>query len=157
MKTTPHRNGRRYTTDELRMLMKMWEDGSEVGEIATALQTTIKGVLKMTTRLRHDGVPLSRRNKGTKEGRSGRLWTQEEVEYLFRRRLAGDTAEAIARDLDRTYSGVTGMINNLRKAGAPIAMLGQGVKRLWSPEALKEAAVGRFDEGAIESAENLPN
>lgn len=157
MKTTAHRNGRRYTTDELRKLMAMWEANASPEEIGEALGTTWKAILCQVGRMRRDGIPLTRRRKGHRAGRFNKPWTQEEIEYVFRRRLTGDTAETIAADLDRTYSGVAGIITKLRREGAPIAMRGNGVRRLWSVEALKAAAIGRFDDAEIRLAEQLPS
>lgn len=157
MKTTKHRNGHRWSTDELKTLMSMWAEEKPLGEIAEVLGTTTHAVLKIVQRMRADGIPLARRTKGHKHGRSNKPWTQEEVEYLFRRRLAGATDEEIAVDLGRSWSAVQNMVGVLRKGGAPVAMKGQGVRRLWSVEALKGAAAGRFEPTEIELASDLTN
>jgi biotin operon repressor len=157
MKTTAHRHGRRYTTEELRRLMELWAAGEPLEAIAEALETTTRAILHVVQRLRADGVPLARRTKGNKTGRSHKPWTQEEVEYLFRRRLAGASAEEIAHDLDRTASAVQQMVDVLRKQGVPVPMRGQGVRRLWSAEALKGAAIGRFDDAEVRLAEDVAN
>jgi biotin operon repressor len=155
MKTTRHRTGRRYTTDELKKLMDMWEAGSTVLEIAEVLKTGSKGVDSMVVRLRREGIPLTRRTRGHKTNRFNKPWTQEEIEYLFRRRLEGDTADDIASSLGRTASAVAGMINKLRDEGVPVAMRGNGVRRLWNAESLKAAAVGRFDSTEIALAADV--
>lgn len=156
MKTTAHRKGRHYTTDEMRLLIALWEEGKEVAEIAQTLNVKDGAVLKQVQRLRADGIPLTCRRSGSKgAGRARRLWTQEEVEYLLRRRLAGATCEEIAVDLGRSYSGVNGMIKSLRTKGVPVAMRGTGVKRLWDPEALKGSLAGRPDEDEVRLAERL--
>jgi biotin operon repressor len=156
MKTTKHRNGRRWTTEQLKSLMEMWAAGRPVEEIAAELEATTHAILKMVQRLRGDGIPLARRTRGHKHGRANKPWTQEEIEYLYRRRLAGATDEEIAIDLGRSWSAVQNMASVLRQGGAPIAMRGQGVRRLWSVEALKGAAMGRFDAEEVALAEDLP-
>lgn len=145
MKTTKHRNGHRWTTEELKRLMELWAGSTE------------HAVLKIVQRLRADGIPLSRRTKGHKHGRSNKPWTQEEIEYLFRRRLAGATDEEIAVDLGRSWSAVQNMVHVLRKRGAPVAMKGNGVRRLWSVSALIGADAGRFDAAEIDLAADLAN
>lgn len=157
MKMTPHRHGRRWETEELRHVMARWEEGAAVETIAQEVGLAPSGLLTLIGRLRRDGIPLSRRTRGHRCGRHNRPWTQEEVEYLFRRRLAGATAEEIGLDLKRSAGAVASMIAKLRKGGAPIAMMGNGCRRLWSVEALKGAAVGRFDDGEIRLAENVPD
>lgn len=157
MKTTKHRNGRRWTTEELKRLMELWAAEKPLAEIAEALGATTHAVLHIVQRMRADGIPLARRTRGHKHGRSNKPWTQEEVEYLFRRRLAGATDEEIAVDLGRSWSAVQNMVHLLRKEGAPVAMKGNGVRRLWSVTALIGAAAGRFDSTEIKTAEDLAN
>jgi biotin operon repressor len=158
MKTTAHRHGRRYTTEEIRKLMQDWEADVPLEEVAVNLETTTRAILHMVQRLRADGIPMKRRTRGHKrDGRAYKLWTQQEIEYLFRRRLTGASAEEIGVDLGRTASAIQQMIDVLRKGGVPIAMRGQGVRRLWSLEDLKAAAAGRFDPAEIELAADIPN
>lgn len=157
MKTTKHRNGRRWTTEELKKLMQLWEEGASLDSVATALGATTHAVLKLVQRMRADGIPLARRTRGHKHGRSNKPWTQEEIEYLFRRRLTGATNEEIAVDLGRSWSAVQNMVGLLRKQGAPVAMKGNGVRRLWSVDALIGAAAGRFDPTEIALAEDVTN
>lgn len=157
MKTTKHRHGRRWSTEELKKLMTLWSEDVPLEEIASKLEATSHGILRMVQRLRADGIPLKRRVKRHKPGRSNKPWTQEEIEYLYRRRLAGATVEEIASDLGRTWQAAQNMVYKLRSEGVPIAMRGQGVRRLWSAEALKGAATGRFDEAEVALAADLPN
>lgn len=157
MKTTKYRMGHRWTTEEIRTLMKMWEaeDQPDVAAIAAALGSTESACYKMVVRLRREGIPLRRQRRGHVPGRTNRLWTQEEIEYLFRGRLAGRTVEEIAHDLDRTVGACQSMIQTLRKSGVPVAMLGQGVRRLWDPEAIKAATAGRFNTERVDLAASL--
>lgn len=150
MKKTVHFTGHKWTTDELRKLMKLWADETPLDNIATELTSTRAAILKVVTRLRNEGVPLKRRNAGHVSGRSNKAWTQGEVEYLMRRRAEKATSEEIARELDRTYSAVSGMIMKLRSESVPIAMRGNGVRRLWDAEALKATAISHGDTTLIE-------
>jgi hypothetical protein len=102
--------------------------------------------------MRAGGIPLKRRTKGHHAGRSYKPRTQEEVEYLLRRRLAGETSESIAHDLDRSLSAVSGMIQTLRREDVTVAMRGQGVRRLWDAEALKSSLAGRYAREEVELA-----
>lgn len=148
MKRQSH--GHRWTDDELKSLMASWSEGWEVDLIAANLNVTRAAVLKMVLKLRANGIPLPKRQSGHVAGRRNQPWTQEEVEYLVRRREQQATTEAIAVELQRSWSAVQLMIGKLRKEGVPVKMLGCGVRRLWSPEKLRESAVGR---GLIEKAE----
>ena len=130
-------NGHRWTDPELRRLIGMWLDGCELDSIAKEFGITSRGVNKQIGRLRRDGVPLPRRNNGHKAERYNAPWTQQEVEYLVRRRNDLATAEQIGSELGRSYLAIQGMIATLRKEGVDIQMQGQGVRRLWNPELLK--------------------
>ncbi len=133
--------GHRWTTEETKMLMQMWADEHPLEDIAEKLGVSAKGVSKMITRLRANGVPLKRRTVGHVQGRRNAPWTQSEVEYLFRRRNEKATAEDIARELSRTMYGVQGMILKLRQEGANVGMLGHGVRRLWDVDALRAVEI----------------
>ena len=154
MKTTKHRHGHRWSTEEVRRLMVLWEDESKTAaEVAAELGATESACNRMVRRLRAEGVPLRRRRQGHKPFRACKLWTQEEIEFLFRRRLAGATVDDIAGELGRSFSAVQGMIHQLRTEGVPVAMRGNGVRRLWDANALKAAAASRFDEQSVALAE----
>lgn len=150
MKTTSHYKGHRWTNDELRQLMKMWAEEETLPLIATALNVTTAAVLKMVNKLRKNGVPLVRRKRGHVAGRSNRLWTQGEVEYLIRRRNEKATSEEIAVELGRTWNAVGAMILNLRQQDVPVGMLGSGVRKLWNADALKAVAIQSPESNIIE-------
>lgn len=152
MKTTTHYTGHRWTTDELKQLMKLWAEETSLSEIAATLGVTTASVLKMVNKLRKNGVPLKRRTRGHIAGRSNQCWTQGEVEYLIRRRAEKATAEEIGMELGRTWNAVNAMIGKLRQENVPVAMRGNGVRRLWNADALKGVAVMHPDEPQI--AEN---
>ena len=155
MKTTKHRMGHRWTTgrDSHSDAPMEAEDQPDVAIIAAELGSTEAACYKMVVRLRREGIPLRRQRRGHVPGRTNKLWTQEEIEYLFRGRLAGRHVEEIAHDLGRTVGACQSMIQTLRKAGVPVAMMGQGVRRLWDANELKGAAVSRFDGEQIALAE----
>lgn len=136
-------NGHRWTQDEFKRLIGYWLEGKELDEIAAIFKCTGKGINAMVGRLRREGIPLPRRTKGHRAGRSNTPWTSEEVEYLVRRRNEQITAEQIGNELGRSFLAVQAMIRVLRAEGVPVKMLGQGVRRLWNPEALKAAIAGR--------------
>lgn len=150
MITTKHYTGHRWTTEELKLLMQLWASKEPISSIAEQLKSTTSAVLKMVNKLRKNGVPLERRTKGHIAGRANRLWTQGEVEYLLRRRLEKATADEIAVELGRTINGVTGMIQKLRSEQVPIAMRGNGVRKLWDASALKSVLVQSDDLPSIE-------
>jgi biotin operon repressor len=137
------RNDRRWTDAELKKLIGLWLGGVELDAIAQEFGSTRYAVNKVVGRLRRDGVPLPRRNAGHRAGRRNALWTQAEVEYLFRRRNEKATAEQIAEELDRSFLAVQGMIQKLRQDGVSVRMLGQGTRRLWDADALRAAIAGR--------------
>lgn len=131
-----YRYGHRWTNEELKSLLRMWNEGRDVDEIALTLGVTRFSVLKMSQRLRKEGIPMPRRTGGHKAGRSNMLWTQSEIDYLVKRRKDGATSETIAAEIDRTCNSVQMMILNLKKEGVNITSLGRGSRRLWSTEAL---------------------
>lgn len=141
MKKTTHYTGHRWTTEEMRTLMQMWANDEELKVIAEKLEVTTASILHTVNRLRHSGIPLKRRTRGHKAGRQYQLWTQGEVEYLVRRREEKATCEEIAVDLGRSWSAVNAMINKLRQEQVPIAMRGNGVRRLWNADLLKGVAL----------------
>lgn len=141
MKKQSH--GHRWTDDEIKSLMASWSENRHVNLIASDLNVSRAAVLKMVVRLRRNGIPLARRAKGHIAGRANKPWTQEEVEYLIRRREESETTEQIAVSLDRSWNAVQAMIQTLRREKVKIKMLGCGVRRLWSVDRLMESAVGR--------------
>lgn len=141
MKQTEHNKGHRWTNEELKTLMNLWQNGNSTEEIATQLNSTKLAIGRMVVRLRKNGIPLARRTKGHVAGRSNKPWTQAEVEYLMRRRNEKATAEEIGNDLGRTPNAVHGMIQNLVHEGVSIAMQGQGVRKLWDANLLKSTMV----------------
>lgn len=141
MKETAHKKGHRWTGDEIKMMMKMWGQGSSAQEIADFLGVTVFAVQKHVVRLRQAGVPLECRNKGHRIGRHDKLWSQGEIEFLTRRRSELASTEEIAHSLGRTINAVNAMIGVLRASGVPIAMRGAGRQRLYDVEALKAVAL----------------
>jgi biotin operon repressor len=146
-------HGHRWTDEELKSLMASWAEGWDVAIIADNLNVTRAAVLKMVVRLRSNGIPLAKRQAGHVAGRRNQPWTQEEVEYLVRRREQLATTEQIAIDLQRSWSSVQLMIGKLRKEGVPVKMLGCGVRRLWDPAKLMQSVAGR---GLISETEEAP-
>lgn len=154
MATTKHQKGHKWTNDELRELMRRWDAEEPVDAIAEALETTAFAVSKMVVRLRQNGIPLKRRTASASgRRRAGRAWTQSEVEYLLRRRRESATSELIGHELGRTYNSVAGMIGMLRRQGVPVAMKGQGVKRLWDPNILRGVEVDAVDHSTLADIE----
>ena len=137
------RRGHRWTDAEMQRLVGLWLQDMDTADIARELGTTIHAINHVTQRMRKNGIPLPRRKRGHRAGRYNKPWTQEEVEYLIRRRNDNATAEEISVELDRTYGGVSGMIGKLRDEGVDVKLLRQGTRRLWSPEKLKQAIFGR--------------
>ena len=135
--------GHRWTDEELKRLIAMWLSGVGLEEVAGSFGITMSAVTKQVTRMRRNGIPLPHRKRGNKAGRRQRLWTQEEVEYIVRRRRDGITAEQLAIELDRTFYGVQAMVLKLRKEGVAIRSLGGGRTRLYNVDTLREAVAGR--------------
>lgn len=144
------RHGHRWTDDELKTLISMWFAGDELDLIAERFGITPRGVNRQIQRLRANGIAVPRRNAGHRAGRSNKLWTAEEVEYVVRRRNERASTESIANELDRSFLAVQGMIAELRRQGVSVRKFGQGKRRLWSAERLQEAILGR---GLSEQAE----
>lgn len=146
MKTTKHYTGHRWTTEEMAKLMQMWAAGESLESIQEALNITQASVLKTVQRLRNNGIPLHRRTKGHKAGRRNQPWTQGDMEYLLRRRIENATCEEIAIELGRTWTAVNCMIQKLRSEDVPVAMRGNGVRRLWNAESLKSFMMKKPEE-----------
>lgn len=138
---TKFQHGHRWTMIELTNLMNLWQDNTSLQDIATHFHTTPRAIIHIVQRLRKQGVPLTRRTKGNKSGRSSKLWTQSEVEYLIRRREENASNEEISTELGRSELGVYGMIANLNKEGVAIAMRGQGKHRLYNVDSLKALTI----------------
>lgn len=136
MKRTLHGNGHRWTPEEVEKLMRLWAQGASPGAIGEEVGASTHAVLRMVQRLRKEGVPLERRTRGNHAGRNSKLWTQGEVEYLVRRRSESATIEEIAIALGRSWNGVSAMLAKLRSENVPVAMYGQGRRRLWDAAAL---------------------
>jgi transposase len=136
-------NPNHWKESELRELIALCLQGKETREIAEHFKTTSSNISKMITRLRAEGIPIPRRTAGHKANRHNTPWTQEEVEYVVRRRNERATSEQISIELNRTFYGVQGLILKLRKEGVDIQALGSGQRRLWSVERLQIAIAGR--------------
>jgi biotin operon repressor len=135
-------NGHRWSSAELKTLMAMWVDNKSLDVMSKELGVSRFAINKMVTRLRKEGIPLPKRTRGHEAGRRNHPWTQSEVEYLIRRREDKATCEQIAQELDRSFLGVQGMIQNLRKQDVQVPMLGCGVRKLWNADSLKAAIAG---------------
>jgi biotin operon repressor len=143
MKETTHFTGHRWTEEEIKTLIKKWEEGYSIDEIGVLLNSTRVAILKQVQLLRKNGIPLKRRKSGN-PGNKHAQWTQGDVEYLLRRRNEKATSEEIGIELGRTPNAVDAMIGKLRKQSVNIAMRGQGVKRLYNIEALKAVTLNSF-------------
>ena len=147
MKETAFHHGHRWTDSELKMLMTRWQAGETPTDIAIVLGSTAHAISKMVVRLRKQGIPLTRRRRGHQIGqRAGKPWTQEEIEFVARRRIEGATSEEIGMALGRTHAAVDAMIARLRHEDVPIAMRGGGVRRLWNADRLRFALLNSDPE-----------
>src|SRR3989442_732689 len=113
-------HGHRWTNEELQEYIKLYLSGKDSSEIANHFGVSISAVNKMALRMRKNGVMLPYKKRGHIAGRKNRQWTQEEVEYLVRRRNEGALTEEIASELDRTIYGVQGIICTLKSNGVEI-------------------------------------
>jgi biotin operon repressor len=138
-----HKPRYRWAEDDLRTLIAMWCDGKVADEIGRHFGISARGVTKAIGRLRRQGVPLPKRG-GWVPGRRQKPWTQEEVEYLIRRRNERASSAKIAEELDRTDFAISAMIHKLRQEGVNVRMLGHGTRRLWNAENLRAAMAGRM-------------
>lgn len=135
--------GHRWTTEEMQELIGLWMSGHDVAVIAKHFGISYSGLIKVVIRLRSNGIPLPLRKKGHRAGRKNLLWTQEEVETLVRMRANGASQSEIASELNRTFSGVAGMIVQLRNNDIDLQKLAAGRARLWDAERLRAAVAGR--------------
>lgn len=136
-------NGRKWTDTDLTELIALWCAHKPLDAIAKRFNTSEFAVRKMVTKMRANGIPIPMRAAGNRHGRTGRPWSQEEIEYLVRRRGERETAESIAAALGRSFQAVQNMISTLRREGVNVPMLGQGVRRRWSAESINMAIAGR--------------
>lgn len=126
-------NGHRWTNEQIRTLMSLWDKEQPISEIASQLSVSKNATQKMITRLRGEGIPLKRRTRGHIAGHRNNPWSQSQIEYLIRRRMERATSEEIANELDRSIYGVSAMIQTLRKEGVRVAAFGSGCRRKWNP------------------------
>lgn len=142
MKKTEHYKGHRWTNDEMKTLIELWNNPEvPVKDIATKLNVTHYAILHHVGRMRKHGIRLLKRRAGNFAGRHNKSWTQGEIEYLVRRRNEKATNEDIANELGRTWNAVQVMIGKLRSEDLKIAMRGHGVRRLYDVEALKSVSL----------------
>lgn len=140
----PHaRTNHKWTTDELKELMHLWFQGVGSEEIATKFSITVRGLNTQITRMRQNGIPIPRRKSGHKIGRANKPWTPEEVEYVIRRRNERATSETIANELSRSFYGVQGIVQALRKNGVDVTEFGRGQRKLWDPARLRDSVMLR--------------
>lgn len=133
----------RWTDTELKVLIAMWTSDKPIDEIASHFGVTRHAINAQVWRMRAQGVPIPRRTAGTKLGRAYANWTQEEIEFLVRRRRDGATAEQIGVELARSFCAIQAMVQTIRKQGVDIPMFGSGKKRLWSAANLQVAISAR--------------
>ncbi len=146
MKKTTHFKGHRWTNDEMKLLIELWNNPEvPVKDIAVKLNVTHYAVLHHVGRMRKQGIRLLKRRAGNFAGRHNQTWTQGEVEYLVRRRNEKATNEEIATELGRTWNSVQVMVNKLRSEDVGIAMRGNGVRRLYDVDALKAVSMQMND------------
>ena len=132
-------NGHRWTNEELTHFTKLWLSKKTSLEVAKELKVSLSAVNKIAVRLRKNGFMLPYRRKGHQAGMNNKLWTQSEVEYLLRRREEGATSEEISSELDRTFYGVLGMLQSLRKHDINYKRIGSGKRKLWDTEKIQLA------------------
>lgn len=137
-------HGHKWSEDEMRQLIGMWLSDEPTEKIAGHFGVRPRSILRLAGRIRRQGVPLPKRRAGNSAGRFNKPWTQEEAEYLVRRRNERANAQQIAEELDRTHGAVAGMITRLRQEGVNVRLIGHGTRRLWNAEALRAAIAGRF-------------
>lgn len=137
MKKTIYSHGHRWTNEQIKEIMNLWSQEIEAPIIAEKMNSSLSAISKLIVRLRAEGIPLKRRQRGHKLGRSNQLWTQSEIEFLVRRRMDNVSCERIGLDLGRSYNSVNAMVMKLRNEGVSVPMYGQGVRRLWDADILK--------------------
>lgn len=136
-------NGHRWSEAEMREFIGLWMSNADILDMAKLFSVRPRTLYRLAGRLRREGIPLPKRKQGHVAGRHQKPWTQEEVEYLVRRRNDRANSQQIAEELDRTQNAVAAMIDKLRKEGVNIRMLGQGSRKLWSAASLRAAIAGR--------------
>lgn len=112
----------KWTSDELRRLMEMWEAGSPTARIAAALRVTRIAVKSAVANLRKQGVTLTHRGPGGRLGATARRWTREEITHLMRRRAEWASAATIGSELDRTPNAIRVQSAYLRGRGVPVPL-----------------------------------
>jgi biotin operon repressor len=137
------KHGHRWTEAEMREFIGLWLGDTPTEDIAAHFGVRPRSVLKLAGRIRRDGVPLPKRKQGNFAERRNKPWTQEEVEYLVRRRNDRANSQQIADELDRTQHAVAAMITKLRQEGVNVRLIGHGTRRLWNAETLRAAIAGR--------------
>lgn len=137
------KHGHKWTETEMRELIGMWLSDVPTAEIASRFGVKTRSIQRLAGRIRAQGIPLPRRNPGNSASRFNKPWTQEEVEYVVRRRNERANAQQIADELDRTHNAVSAMIYKLRQEGVNVRLIGHGTRRLWNAEALRAAIAGR--------------
>jgi biotin operon repressor len=137
------KHAHRWTEAEMRELIGMWLAEKPTEEIAARFGVRPRSIMRLAGRIRREGVPLPKRKTGNFAGRLGKPWTQEEVEYLVRRRNERANAQQIADELDRTHNAVSAMISKLRSEGVNVRLIGHGTRKLWSAASLRAAMAGR--------------
>jgi biotin operon repressor len=137
------KHAHRWTEEEMRELIGMWLSGKPVEEMALRFGVRPRSIMRLAGRIRREGVPLPKRG-GHIAGRRNKPWTQEEVEFLVRRRNERANAQQIAEELDRSHCAVSAMISKLRQEGVNVRLLGQGTRKLWSAASLRAAMAGRM-------------
>lgn len=144
MNPSPYaKHAHRWTEEEMRELIGMWLSGKPVEEMALRFDVRPRSIMRLAGRIRREGVPLPKRG-GHIAGRRNKPWTQEEVEFLVRRRNERANAQQIADELDRSHCAVSAMISKLRQEGVNVRLLGQGTRKLWSASSLRAAMAGRM-------------
>jgi transposase len=137
------KHAHRWTETEMRELIGMWLSDKPTEDIARHFGVRPRTIYRLAGRIRREGVPLPKRKLGHVAGRHQKPWTQEEVEYIVRRRNERANAQQIAEELDRTHNAVSAMIYKLRQEGVNVRLIGHGTRRLWDPASLRAAMAGR--------------
>ena len=136
--------GHKWNTEELQELIGMWLRGVETYEICRRFDVQPTGLNKLILRLRKNGIPLPIRKQGHKPERYNKPWTQEEVETVVRMRNERRSTADIASAIDRSFYGVQALIMKLRnEEEVPVVSLGNGRRRLWDAERLRDACAAR--------------
>lgn len=129
--------GHRWTNAQVAKLIKLWNDGVPIPDIAKKLDSSPCAIGTMVRRLRHYGIEMEKRTRGHRKGDLNSRWTQKDIDWLLKRRQEGATINQMAEELGRTVHSVAGMTLKLRKMGAPVGQHNSGITKLWSVEAIK--------------------